>query len=299
VGWTQWAVSRSVHEASTRLAAILIRPGTLRESSRNRREIPRPVLFIRVPPRFVRKSLGYDLLQTDSTPGINRSEHPFAAPNLAVSSFVRAFRMASKGGSVGAFTSSTCRLLLGSLGLATFGACGGTGPTQSSPLSSTPVSATGTWVGTSPDGLVFTGSNSCSADVTLNLTQTGTSITGSASIQNRRGACVAQNVESRDLATNALRQSPLTGMISGASLSLTLVSPAFLNGVPVTVSALFVSGTISGTRLSMTGNYLPSRSWRDLNGNLQVDCDLQNIAANGECDQQLQSSLPAAVTVTR
>jgi len=57
-------------------------------------------------------------------------------------------------------------------------------------------SLTGQWTGLLPDGLVFTPpSGSCSADVSLNLTQTGTSLSGTFSViaQHSVNGCVVQS----------------------------------------------------------------------------------------------------------
>src|SRR5262249_24987906 len=132
-------------------------------------------------------------------------------------------------------------------------------------------------------------------DVTLVLTQGGATITGTETAQSRGTNCVAAILQSLETTTNTPQPTQVTGTITGASVSLTIVFRAFINGVPSAVRGITASGPISGTRLSLTGSYLPARIWTDFNANGLVDCDLQNPATNGECGQLSQS--PQSITV--
>jgi len=185
--------------------------------------------------------------------------------------------------------------------------CGGSismAPSSSAPSPSmttptAPVSATGTWVGNSPDGVMFSSGGSCNADLTLVLTQDGASIAGTETAQSRRTHCAPVILQSSDTATNTPPPTQVTGTITGSLVSLTIVFRAFVNGVPSAVRGIAASGTISGNRLSLTGSYLPVRTWTDFNLNELVDCDLQNPATNAECGQLSQSAQSITVNLSR
>jgi hypothetical protein len=186
--------------------------------------------------------------------------------------------------------------------------CGGSNtmaPSSSAPSPSTttptaPVSATGTWVGNSPDGVVFSSGGSCNADLTLVLMQNGASIAGTETAQSRTTHCAPVIFQSSDTATSTPPPpTQVTGTITGSLVSLTIVFRAFVNGVPSTVRGIAASGTIAGNRLSLTGSYLPGRTWTDFNLNGLVDCDLQNPATNAECGQLSQSAQSITVNLSR
>ncbi len=148
-------------------------------------------------------------------------------------------------------------------------------------------SLTGRWAGLAPDGLVFTpASGLCSADVTLDLTQTGTSLAGAFRViaQNTAGGCVVDNTLSgRELTTGQTLPGSLTGTVGDGTLSFRIIIASFLNGAPVSFRAIIASGSFSGNQLTTTGTLLPRRSWNDVNHNGVPDCDLLNSGSNGEC----------------
>lgn len=148
-------------------------------------------------------------------------------------------------------------------------------------------SLTGQWAGLAPDGLVFAPTSGlCSADVALNLTQAGTSLSGDFSViaQHATGGCVVQSsLIGRELATGQVLPSPLTGTVGDGTLSFNIVIASFRNGVPTRFAAIVASGAFSTSHLTTTGTLIPRRLWNDTNHNGVPDCNVVNPAANGEC----------------
>ena len=145
---------------------------------------------------------------------------------------------------------------------------------------------TGQWAGLAPDGLVFpSGSGKCNADVLLDLTESGSSLSGSfrAIAQITTGGCVTQNLSTRELATGQTFPSQLTGTTGVGTLSFNIIIANFINGVPVSFSAVVASGANNADRLTTTGTLTPRRTWFDTNHNNVPDCNLLMPTANGEC----------------
>jgi hypothetical protein len=190
--------------------------------------------------------------------------------------------------------------------------CGGSNsPAVTSPTASTDVS--GHWVGLAPDGLVFApGSGLCSFDLTLDLTQSGGVVGGTAATQVRSAvtpSCTSQSLSSVDRATAQTLPSRLTGTAGAGAVSFNVIVATFTNGVPTTFSAIVASGTFTASRLTMSGTNLPARTWNDSfypvgdsrRGNLVPDCVLNDPTANGECGatSNLNGSQALSLTATR
>ena len=75
---------------------------------------------------------------------------------------------------------------------------------------------TGQWAGLAPDGLVFpSASGKCNADVLLDLTDNGGVLSGSfrAIVQIETDGCLTQNYLSREVTTNQILPTRLTGTV--------------------------------------------------------------------------------------
>src|SRR5258706_6533359 len=148
-------------------------------------------------------------------------------------------------------------------------------------------SLTGQWTGLAPDGLVFAPSSGfCSANVTLNLTEAGTSLSGTFTVtaQNSPDGCVVpSSLTGKELSTGQIGPAQVSGTEGAGTLSFSIIVANFLHGVPVSFSAIVASGTFSASQLTATGTLIPKRAWNDANGNHVPDCNLLNPKANGEC----------------
>ena len=145
---------------------------------------------------------------------------------------------------------------------------------------------TGQWAGLAPDGLVFpSGSGKCNADLLLDLAENGGVLSGTVRAVGQivTAGCVTQNLSSRELVTNQILPSQLTGTVGVGTLSFRIIIASFLNGVPNNFSAVVASGTFTADRLTTTGTLIPRRTWNDANHNNVPDCNLLMPTANAEC----------------
>ena len=133
--------------------------------------------------------------------------------------------------------------------------------------------------------------------MTLDLTQTGTSLAGAFRViaQNTAGGCVVDNTLSdRELTTGQTLPAAPDGHVGDGTLSFRIIIASFLNGAPVSFRAIIASGLFSGYQSTTTGTLLPRRSWYDVNHNGVPDCDLLNSGSNGEC----AASSPTTESIT-
>lgn len=160
--------------------------------------------------------------------------------------------------------------------------CGGSSP--SAPTA--PVVLTGTWVGTSPDGLVFAAgvAEFCDHDVTLNLTQSGNMLSGTFTSEARVTAtCLAQDYSTIEVTTGQRSSAQVIGSVNGGSISLRIIASRRSQGNPFDFRAIVASGLFTANRLTLSGNALINRAWTDADGDRVPDCDLVSASPNGEC----------------
>ena len=182
----------------------------------------------------------------------------------------------------GNFTVAKSIALAFVLGMAHQG-CGGSSPaTPTGPTA--PASLTGTWVGNSPDGLVFVAGTFCDHDVTLNLTQSGNTVSGTFTSRARVTECTATSYNTLEQTTGQTSPAQITGTVDGRSVSLRILAPRSRNGTLNGFTYILADGTLTATRLTLSGiGTAATRQWRDANEDGVPNCDLLNPNPNGEC----------------
>lgn len=136
----------------------------------------------------------------------------------------------------------------------------------------------GDWAGLRPAGGFFYDNGTCSQDIGVTLNQVGDTFSGeigwtslSSSIDRCAGVLSSE-------AGPVFFPSSVTGAISGNTVTMVIIATRLSNGVPLAVAASFLTGTIVGDQMSLTGTMVGPRSWTDFNGNSTPDCDLMNPA---------------------
>ena len=148
-------------------------------------------------------------------------------------------------------------ILLAALSALSLPACGST-PSTSPPTSPTPaVVVSGTWSGT--------GSDSFSPErITLNITQSGTTLSGTASLD------AANPADGTCGSCHKVKRGTLTGTLSGSSLTISMRFPPGGDvPAPLCEAELNATGTVAGLR--MTGAYTGSDSCEGAYSNGVID----------------------------
>jgi hypothetical protein len=160
---------------------------------------------------------------------------------------------------------------------------------------------TGTWVGTSPDGLVFSKDvgDFCDHDVRLTLSQSGDTLTGTFTSEARViPSCYLQSYSTLEITTGQESPAQIYGTVNASIVSLQIIAARLRQGSPVDFRAIVANGFFTTGRLALSGNALISRSWSDTDGNGIPDCELTNDAPNGECGAVFFPDPPPSVSLT-
>ncbi len=162
------------------------------------------------------------------------------------------------------------------------------------PTPTPPSNLDGRWAGLTPsNGIRFDSAARCSVDGTLDMSQSGSALSGTvtvgrASTASGNGPCTEAFLYSLSAQQELSQSSIVAGSFTNGRVALT----AYFRDSPPTSSAagraraLVMTGTASGARLELSGNFYDTRAWTDVNRNGIPDCDFQNPAANGECAGQ-------------
>jgi len=145
--------------------------------------------------------------------------------------------------------SKTIPLVLGAVALAGAGvavaAGGGGGGSSSAPPTTLPASVTGRWVGTGSDGMFVLTNVSCveEFDIALDLTQSGTNLTGTMTLTVRKPVARPECPPPGFTTSYSL-----SGTVASGSINFSLaIEPPFTSTFTGTFTNTRMSGTVAGT----------------------------------------------------